>query len=286
MNVITDSRCTAYHRPGHPERPQRISQTIDKLKSQTTIPITWLEPGPVQHPQLRRAHSDRLIARLDQPFDFDADTPAHPEIGDHAFRSVGGALHALELALKGQRAISLLRPPGHHATVDQAMGFCYLNSIAIAVLEALARNIPRVAVFDFDVHHGNGTEAILLGEERAAFFSVHQFPAYPGTGAASYENAFNFPVAPSSPRAVYREALAGALTEIQRFKPALIAVSAGFDAYSQDPLSDAPLEHEDYHWLGESIRGLGVPVFSVLEGGYSAQLPDLILSYLHGWDGA
>jgi acetoin utilization deacetylase AcuC-like enzyme len=165
------------------------------------------------------------------------------------------------------------------------MGFCYLNSIAIATLEALAAGAKRVAVFDFDVHHGNGTEAILLGRSDCAYYSVHQYPAYPGTGARSIKNSFNYPVAPGADRETYRAALTQAFDGIKQFKPDLIAVSAGFDAYRRDPLSDEPLEAEDFHWLGETIRATGVRAFSILEGGYSTDLPALILAYLMGLRG-
>ncbi len=285
MIVVTDDRCAGYQRAGHPECPERVSRTAARLRRQTTLPVTWAEPGPVAEVQLRRAHSDRHLAILDQAYDFDADTPAYPEIREHALRSVGGALHALESALRGDTAFSLFRPPGHHATTDRAMGFCYLNSVAIAVLEALARGVPKVAVLDFDVHHGNGTEAILLREPRAAYFSVHQYPAYPGTGAASYRNAHNYPVPPGATRAEYRSALASAVADLGRFGPSLVAVSAGFDAYKDDPLSHAALEAEDFHWLGEAVRALGVPAFSILEGGYSPALPDLVFAYLRGLAG-
>lgn len=285
MIVITDNRCTAYQQFGHPERPQRISLTVERLKAQTALELTWAEPGPVTEAQLERAHHRRHLERLNVPRDFDLDTAAHPDIRAHAERSVGGALHALRLARQAKQAFSLLRPPGHHATPDRAMGFCYLNSVAIAVLEARATGVGRVAVFDFDVHHGNGTEEILLGRDQCAFFSVHQFPAYPGTGADSHRNAHNCPAAPGSSRDEYRRALTKALEGLKRFKPELVAVSAGFDAYVGDPLSDAALQEEDFGWLGRSIRDLGVPAFSVLEGGYSRELPDLILAYMRGLAG-
>jgi len=179
-----------------------------------------------------------------------------------------------------------MRPPGHHATREQSMGFCYLNNIAIAVLEATATGSKRVAVFDFDVHHGNGTEAILLNQPGIEFFSVHQHPAYPNTGAANRgRNCFNYPVAPCAPRATYRAALVHALGDLKHFRPDLVAVSAGFDAYAHDPLAQGSLLAEDYHWLGQSLRELNVPFFSVLEGGYSRDLPELVLSYLKGVDG-
>jgi acetoin utilization deacetylase AcuC-like enzyme len=166
------------------------------------------------------------------------------------------------------------------------MGFCYLNSIAIAALAALAKGFQRVAVFDFDVHHGNGTEDILLDKPGCAFFSMHQFPAYPGSGKTNRgTNCFNYPVAPRTPRSEYRAVFEKAFAELKKFAPDLVAISAGFDAYRGDPLSDETLEAEDYHWLGETVRGLGVPAFSVLEGGYSDDLPDLILAYLRGLGG-
>src|SRR5687767_13348163 len=166
------------------------------------------------------------------------------------------------------------------------MGFCFLNSIAIAALEAQATGAKKVAVYDFDVHHGNGTEAILLNRPDTAFFSIHQHPCYPGTGTKDLgKNCFNFPVAPKTPREDYRGVLKKALEGVTKFKHDLLAVSAGFDAYARDPIAQETLESEDFHWMGKEIRALGIPVMSVLEGGYSRDLPDLILAYLKGLEG-
>jgi acetoin utilization deacetylase AcuC-like enzyme len=146
--------------------------------------------------------------------------------------------------------------------------------------------VKRVAVFDFDVHHGNGTEAILVNKRNVAFASVHQHPCYPGTGTQDVgDNCFNFPVAPRTPREVYRKVLTKALDALLATKPELIAVSAGFDCYARDPLAQETLEVEDFQWLGESLRKSGVPFFSILEGGYSDDLPELILAYLKGVNG-
>jgi acetoin utilization deacetylase AcuC-like enzyme len=288
MKIITDERCTGYHRAGHPERPQRISRTLEKLRGQTELPMVWAEPlAAVEDDIILRAHTKEHLARVKAAADdFDGDTPTHPNIFEHARRSVGGALQALAAARKGEMAFSLLRPPGHHATQARAMGFCYLSNIAIAALEAIATGAKKVAVFDFDVHHGNGTEAVLLNNPSAVFFSIHQHPCYPGTGTSNVgRNCFNYPTAPRTPREEYRKVLQRALDELKKARPDLVAVSAGFDCYARDPLAQETLEAEDFHWLGESMRKLGVPVFSLLEGGYSNDLPDLIFAYLKGLEG-
>jgi acetoin utilization deacetylase AcuC-like enzyme len=286
LRIVTDERCTGYSHPGHPERPERISGTLQRLCTQTEVPIVWSKPGPCPDASLLRAHTAEHLARLSVEQDFDGDTPFYSGVADYARASAGAALQALVSARAGEGAFSLMRPPGHHATSRRAMGFCYLNNIAIAVLEALATGSKRVAVYDFDVHHGNGTEAILLNKPGAAFFSVHQYPCYPGTGTRNLGvNVFNYPVLPQIPRADYLHVLSSALEHLQSFKPDLVAVSAGFDCYARDPLAQGTLEMEDFYWLGQAFRNLGLPTFSVLEGGYSADLPDLILAYLKGLEG-
>jgi acetoin utilization deacetylase AcuC-like enzyme len=286
LTIITDPRCTAYAAPGHPERPARVSRAVDLLKAQTKVALAWSQPPEAAETAILRAHTPAHLEQLTRTFEFDGDTPAYPDIAEHARRSAGGALQALAAAKAGQSAFSLLRPPGHHATQNRAMGFCYLNSIAIAALEARATGCQRVAVFDFDVHHGNGTEEILLDQPGLLFISIHQFPAYPGTGRENRgRNCLNFPIAPATPREQYRIILSKALAELKNFRPDMIAVSAGFDAYSGDPLAQETLEAEDFQWLGKMIRGMQAPAFSVLEGGYSDDLPELILAYLQGLDG-
>ena len=286
MKIITDPRCVEYHRPGHPERPQRILTSVEKLKAQTELSVEWLEPLAVRDDQILRAHSAEFVKALSGSADFDADTPAYPKIAEHARRSVGGALHALKVCREGDVAFSLIRPPGHHAEKKRAMGFCYLNSIAIATLEARATGAKKVAVFDFDVHHGNGTEDILLNQEGCAFYSVHQWPAYPGTGQRNRgDNVFNFPVAPESPAYAYRDACHSALEHLHSFAPDIIAVSAGFDAYKGDLLCQQNMDVQDFYWLGKTIRDLNIPTFSILEGGYSKALPELIFAYLKGLNG-
>jgi len=213
------------------------------------------------------------------------DTPYFAGVAQYARRSAGGAIAALDWTCSGDPGFSLMRPPGHHASRFMPMGFCYLNSIAIAAMEARRRGFKSVAVFDFDVHHGNGTEDILLDAPGFAFASVHQ-TGYPFTGKAHRgTNCFNYLTEAGVPREAYRIALAGALEQLMKLKPDILAVSAGFDAYYADPLSEEKLEIEDYHWLGRTIRALAIPVFGILEGGYSPVLPELVAAYLRGLEG-
>lgn len=286
IHIVNDERCVAYSRDGHPERPQRIEGSLELLRATEAIKIQWEKPDDGVEAAALLAHSedhwDRLHADSE---DFDADTPRYPDIDQHARRSMGAALKTMRLARNGQTAFSLMRPPGHHATPNRAMGFCYLNSIAIACLQAQADGVERVAVFDFDVHHGNGTESILKGRRGTLFASVHQYPLYPMSGETDVEpNCFNFTVPIRVDRPQYRSQLQAALDRVLEFKPGLIGVSAGFDGYVGDPLANGCLTAEDFEWIGASLRESGVPFFSILEGGYSDDLPELILAYLKGID--
>lgn len=287
MRIINDEACTGYSRPAHPEKPARITRTLEMLRAQTELSITWASPAAVDDAAILRAHTPELLARLNAATEeFDADSPAYPGIANYARASAGAGLEAMRAARNGETVFSLMRPPGHHAMRNRIMGFCYLNNIAIAALEALATGTRRVAIFDFDVHHGNGTEDILLNRDGATFYSIHQYPAYPDTGRANAgKNCFNFPVPPALPRSEYRDVLFSALDHLKQFKPDLIGVSAGFDAYARDPLAQETLEAEDFYWIGQQIHTLGIPTFSLLEGGYSRDLPDLVLSYLKGIEG-
>jgi len=287
VKIITDDRCTGYARAGHPETPRRVAATVVRLQGQTELPLTWIVPGEkVADEIILRAHAPEVLARLDVPEDFDNDTPFFENISCYARASVAASLDALKWARNGETVFSLMRPPGHHATRQKSMGFCYLNNVAIATLEARATGTKRVGVFDFDVHHGNGTEDILRNHPGVEFFSVHQHPAYPDTGAENAgHNCFNYPITPGTPRLMYRAKLAHALDDLRSYRPDLIAVSAGFDAYVRDPLAEGTLLSEDFYWLGQELRSLGVPFFSLLEGGYSKDLPELILAYLKGVEG-
>jgi acetoin utilization deacetylase AcuC-like enzyme len=283
IRIVTDESCTGYEQLGHPERPERIATTLKYLRHQKELKLDWSTPSAAPNEPLLLAHSVTHLERLLEPHPFDGDTPYLPGIANYARLSAGAALLALECARKGETVFSLMRPPGHHAERGRAMGFCYLNNVAIAALHALKTGTKRVAVFDFDVHHGNGTEAILLNNPKTVFYSVHQYPCYPGTGGRNVgNNCFNFPVPPQTPRGEYRHVLEGALEHMLTFKPEMVLVSAGFDAYARDPLAQETLEAEDFMWIGESLRKTGIPLVSLLEGGYSDDLSELIFAYLQG----
>jgi len=281
--IFHNPRCIEYSAPGHPERPERITRTVPFLKSRHED-WEWREPRPAEDTAILRAHTGQHLSRIRDPArDFDADTPAYPGIYEHALRAAGAALDVARAALRGERAFSLMRPPGHHAMRDRAMGFCYFSNIAIAALDALASGAERVAIWDFDAHHGNGTEDVVAHNPRIAFASIHQFPGYPGTGTRSFGNVHNFPVPPLTPRSEHVAEVRRALDELVAFKPNLLLVSAGFDAYANDPITEMTLEPADFGTFGEWLRETDIPAGAILEGGYSDDLPELIDAFLSGW---
>jgi acetoin utilization deacetylase AcuC-like enzyme len=283
--IFHDPRCIEYSSPGHPERPQRIAKSAPLLKRRHDI-WEWRRPEAATDETLLRAHSAEHLVRIKAAReDFDADSPAYKDIYAHAARAAGAAVSVAREALRGNRAFSLMRPPGHHATRNRAMGFCYFSHIAIAALDALEHGAERVAIWDFDAHHGNGTEEIVANNPHIAFASIHQFPAYPGTGAQSFANIHNYPIAPLTSRADHVRKVEGALQTLLAFQPDLLLISAGFDAYAHDPITQMTLETEDFAMFGKWLRETDLRAGAILEGGYSDELPQLIDAFLASWDG-
>jgi acetoin utilization deacetylase AcuC-like enzyme len=307
MIIFHDASCLEYSAPGHPERPARIARSVPLLKERHPD-WEWCIPELASEAAVLRAHSREHLDRIRSATrDFDADTPVYPKIYEHALLSAGAAVETARAALRGELTFSLMRPPGHHATRDRAMGFCYFNNVAIAALDALAvvptrrgddgqpestpstttkARVERVAIWDFDAHHGNGTEAIVAHNSQVAFASIHQFPGYPGTGTESFANVVNYSIGPGTPRDHHVEVAKRALDRLIAFKPDLLLVSAGFDAYARDPLLQMALEADDFSTFGEWLRQLDIPVATILEGGYGDELPELIDAFLTAWQGA
>lgn len=274
--------CASYALPGHPERPERVINTASLLE-ETVKPADWRRPELIPEAEILLAHTPAHLARIREARPFDADTPFYEGIGDLARRSAGAMVAAMRTALAGNTVFSLMRPPGHHARREQAMGFCYLSNIAIAALVARKEGIDRVAIWDFDAHHGNGTEDIVQGVDGIRFVSVHQSPGYPGTGQSTVGNCFNHPVAPNTPAEQHMEILARGWQDIMDFNPDLLLVSAGFDGYQGDPITEMTLRKQDFGILGQWLADAQLPTAATLEGGYSNDLPGLVSEFVEGW---
>jgi acetoin utilization deacetylase AcuC-like enzyme len=243
-----------------------------------------VEPAPVE--AILRCHTAEHVERIrgvNSPTWLDADTYASETSFEAALLSAGAALAAAE-----RGGFALARPPGHHALADRAMGFCLFDNIAIAARHAQAElGLERVAILDWDVHHGNGTEAIFRDDPTVLFVSLHQWPLYPGTGGPGEgnETTVNVPMAAGAGDAEYEQAFADVVEPaIRTFEPDLLLVSAGFDAHEADPLADIRLSDGAFTWMAERATTLAPRVGAVLEGGYNLEtLPRLIAAALKGF---
>ncbi|MEM1585937.1 MAG: histone deacetylase [Candidatus Bathyarchaeia archaeon] len=285
MYILFSEKCLEYWSPGHPESPDRVYQTYKLLVERN---YKFVQPEPCGEEDLLLVHSKNYVESIKSESFFDPDTPALPGIYEYARLAAGSAIKSMEIALSGDLAFSLMRPPGHHAGVDgkalnaPTLGFCYFNNIAIACKKALQR-VNKVAIIDIDCHHGNGTQEIFLGEPRVLFVSLHRFGGvYPGTGAKSIENCLNYPFIYAVGDDEYMRVLGKALEEVEKFDPDLIAVSAGFDTYKYDPVCSLGLSMEVYIRIGRAIAGLNRKTFAVLEGGYGRDMPRCVLNFLIG----
>ena len=277
------------HDPGpmHPERPARLEAVLAALEAPAFADLERREAPAATPEQLARVHRE---AYIDAVFDavpeaghagLDADTVVSPGSGEAARRAAGGLCAAVDAVMAGEaaNAFCAVRPPGHHAEPARAMGFCLFNNVAVGALQArAAHGLERIAVVDFDVHHGNGTQAIFWDDARLFFASTHQMPLYPGTGSVSERgasgNIVNLPLATGAGSVEFRDAMTRTvLPALRRFEPEFVLISAGFDAHADDPLAGLRFHEDDYAWATSEILALARDlchgrVVSTLEGGY------------------
>ncbi len=283
LKILSTIKAGMYDIPGHPEHSSRVLRSLEHLK--TLLPVNiFEEPQAAALEKIKAVHDEQIVHQVEKEGYFDPDTPGAPGIWECSLLAVGAALQSASKALKGEKVFSLMRPPGHHATPHSAMGFCYFNSMAIAIQDVNQRKlVGKTAVLDLDCHHGNGTEDFCLGKEEFMYVSLHQFPAYPGTGRQSRANCVNYPLPPGTREEDYFSAMESAMKKIRQFKPDLLGVSMGFDTYEKDPLTQFGLVQKDYRKMGKWLKDFNVPTFTLLEGGYHDDLPYLIEDFLMGW---
>ena len=275
---------------GHPECPQRLDAIDDYLlASGLDVAVERHEAPLVDLAELSHAHSSRYVAELRETLEavqdggearaLDPDTSASPGTWKAVQRAAGAAVAATDAVIDGRAANAFcsVRPPGHHATRDETMGFCFINNVAVAARHALdVRGLDRVAIVDFDVHHGNGTEDIIAGDERVLMVSIFQDRLYPFSGGVPKgTNMVNVPVPAYTRGPVVREMIeANWMPRLEAFRPQMIFISAGFDAHREDDLGQLGLVESDYEWITQRIKGVADRhakgrIVSCLEGGYS-----------------
>ncbi len=273
---------------GHPESPVRLKAIREALAAEEFAPLLRREAPKAEESQVARVHPGGFVRDLldhvpvSGEYGIDPDTYMTPGSGEAALRAAGAVVAAVDAVMAGEadNAFCAVRPPGHHAEPDRSMGFCLFNNVAVGALHArAAHGLHRIAVVDFDVHHGNGTQAAFWDDPDLFYGSTHQMPLYPGTGSVRERgvnaNIVNAPLPPAAGSEEFREAMRhNIVPALTAFQPEFLFVSAGFDAHAEDPLAGLNFTEEDFAWATEQLLALarsacGGRLVSVLEGGYN-----------------
>ncbi len=271
---------------GHPENKYRIQSILERLKKRNFSNLQWYEPGKFDESYLSKTHNNLYIKEVKKAFPkkgqifLDGDTVISPGSKEASYDAVASIISAIDSVKtkKLKNAFCAVRPPGHHAEYDKAMGFCIFNNVAVGTNYLIDKyKLQRVAIIDFDVHHGNGTQNIFYSNEKVLYISTHQYPHFPGTGAShekgSHNNIFNLPLPAGTNSNEYFDAYEHVLKKLNEFKPEFIFFSAGFDAHEDDPLSNINLKSQDYFEITKrtliaSRDYCKGNIVSILEGGY------------------
>jgi acetoin utilization deacetylase AcuC-like enzyme len=281
--------------PGHPEKPERYATVMKSLRADTELwpAVVEIEAEQARRTEIQSCHTPQHFKHVERVVNegtgyLDSDTTVSVYSLEAALRGAGAACRAVDALIEGEATTAFVpvRPPGHHATPDRAMGFCLFNNVGVAARYGQSRHkeIERVAIIDWDVHHGNGTQGIFYDDPSVFYFSMHQYPWYPGTGTRSEtghgrgrDYTLNLPLRAMTPTGEQRRAFDSAISEIaSKFTPDLIIISAGFDAHRGDPLGQLLLDDEDFvqmtrvlkQWAAEACGGR---IVSCMEGGYNLE---------------
>ena len=272
---------------GHPECPERIPSIINGLKKIQSQKLIWKNVRSFDAKYIKLTHSEKYFEKINKSFPkegltfLDGDTIVSSGSKKAAYDAVGAIINAIDTVMNKEfdNAFCVVRPPGHHAEKEQAMGFCVFNNVAIGATYLMEKyKMNKVAIIDFDVHHGNGTQDIFYNEKKVLYVSSHQFPFYPGTGSkdeiGKYNNILNIPLKAGTNSREFFASYNKVYDKLNEFKPEFILLSAGFDAHKNDPLANINLESKDYYTLTKEIIKIAKQVsnnriVSILEGGYN-----------------
>ena len=285
--ITTDTYLDHNTGQGHPERADRVSAVIESLKKFKNKNLIWKKPSTFDRKLLEVTHNNNYVNQVEESFPkkglvfLDGDTIVSPGSKQAALDAVGSIIVAIDGVQNKefQNAFCAVRPPGHHAEKNKAMGFCIYNNIAVGAYYLLEKyKLSKVAIIDFDVHHGNGTQDIFFNNENVLYLSTHQYPFYPGSGTENekgkFNNIFNIPLPAGTNSEEYLNAYEFVLKKLKNFKPDFVLISAGFDAHKDDPLAQLQLKSEDYYKITKRTMNIAKEccngkIVSILEGGYN-----------------